>query len=83
MYTHIYLHACIHTCVCYTGTDCSQNNLLHLASQHGLTALAQYLTTLPGASQAVCQPNEQGLTPVDVAREKGYEKIVEVFSSIW
>lgn len=58
-----------------------QTTLLHLASHHNLMSLARHLVTLPGVHLALYLPDEQGFTPMDVARNVGNMDIMKLFTA--
>ncbi|XP_048360255.1 rho guanine nucleotide exchange factor 28 isoform X2 [Sphaerodactylus townsendi] len=69
-----------------TGT-CSQDEskhketLLHLAMRLGLVKLSQFLLSLPGGTDAVTLPNEDGSTPLDLALQNGHASLVEIIKA--
>ncbi|XP_072848742.2 rho guanine nucleotide exchange factor 28 isoform X2 [Pogona vitticeps] len=57
-----------------------KETLLHLSMRLGLVKLSQYLFFQPGGPEAVTLPNEDGLTPLDLALQNGHDRLVEIFS---
>ena len=49
---------------------------LHFSAKYKLTQLFSHLLTFPGVLQALGTPNEQGLLPLDLAKESGCEEIM-------
>ena len=68
MYTHTHTHTA------------PQTTLLHLASTHHLISLAKHLITIPRVDSLLCLPNEEGFTPVEIARNKGNEEMLKVLT---
>ena len=65
----------------HTDTDCKhKETLLHFAARHGLNSLSQHLLSLPGSSEAVLLPNEQGQLPIDIAKEQGNEGLTQLLT---
>ncbi|XP_015269071.1 PREDICTED: rho guanine nucleotide exchange factor 28 [Gekko japonicus] len=66
--------------------NCSQDEskhketLLHLAMRLGLVELSQFLLSLPGGTDAVILPNEDGSTPLDLALQNGHSSLVEIIT---
>lgn len=64
-------------------SDCEpRETLLHFAARHGLNSFAQHLLSLPGSSIASLLPNQDGHIPVQIAREKSNEGLVELLT-LW
>jgi hypothetical protein len=57
-----------------------QSTLLHLASRHNLESLAKHVVTLPQVDLALCLPDEQGFTPLDIARDVGNLEILKLLT---
>ncbi|XP_042304394.1 rho guanine nucleotide exchange factor 28 isoform X3 [Sceloporus undulatus] len=57
-----------------------KETLLHLTMGLGLVKLSQFLYFQPGGAVAVILPNEDGLTPLDLALQNGHLRLVEIFS---
>ncbi|XP_028313645.1 rho guanine nucleotide exchange factor 28-like isoform X3 [Gouania willdenowi] len=53
---------------------------LHLAVRWGLCRLAELLLCQPGGLMAVSLPNEEGVTPLQLAHETGNSEILELLS---
>lgn len=53
---------------------------LHLAVRWGLYRLAELLLCQPGGLMAVNMPNEEGLTPLQLAQTVGNAKLLELLN---
>nr|XP_056704998.1 rho guanine nucleotide exchange factor 28 [Euleptes europaea] len=66
--------------------NCSQDEskpketLLHLAMRLGLVKLSQFLLSMPGGTDAVILPNEDGSTPLELALQNGHFSLVDIIS---
>uniref|UniRef100_A0ACB8EQ38 Uncharacterized protein n=1 Tax=Sphaerodactylus townsendi TaxID=933632 RepID=A0ACB8EQ38_9SAUR len=47
----------------------------------GLVKLSQFLLSLPGGTDAVTLPNEDGSTPLDLALQNGHASLVEIIKA--
>uniref|UniRef100_A0A674J0B5 Rho guanine nucleotide exchange factor 28 n=1 Tax=Terrapene triunguis TaxID=2587831 RepID=A0A674J0B5_9SAUR len=56
-----------------------KETLLHLTVRLGLVKLSQFLLSQPGGPLALALPNEAGATPLDLASQNGYSRLVEIF----
>ncbi|XP_076995586.1 rho guanine nucleotide exchange factor 28 isoform X2 [Tamandua tetradactyla] len=54
-----------------------RESLLHLAVRWGLVKLSRFLLCLPGGAQALALPNEEGVTPLDLAPPAGHPTLAE------
>ncbi|XP_028913681.1 rho guanine nucleotide exchange factor 28 isoform X1 [Ornithorhynchus anatinus] len=57
-----------------------KESLLHLTIRWGLVKFFQFLLGLPGGSEALALPNEEGVTPLDLALQLGHSHLVEVIT---
>ncbi|XP_038621375.1 rho guanine nucleotide exchange factor 28 [Tachyglossus aculeatus] len=57
-----------------------KESLLHLTIRWGLVKFFQFLLGLPGGSEALALPNEEGVTPMDLALQLGHSCLVEVIT---
>lgn len=57
-----------------------RESLLHLAVRWGLYRLAELLLCQPGGLMAVSLPNEEGVTPLQLARASGDAKLLELLT---
>ncbi|XP_078420144.1 rho guanine nucleotide exchange factor 28 isoform X3 [Cetorhinus maximus] len=56
--------------------------LLHVSVRLGLYKFSQFLLCKPGGIQAIMVPNEEGVTPVDLALENRMQCLAEFFKDI-
>ncbi|XP_029915546.1 rho guanine nucleotide exchange factor 28-like [Myripristis murdjan] len=65
----------------HSGEECSsRESPLHLAVRWGLCRLAELLLCQPGGLMAVSLPNEEGVTPLQLARETGNTELLELLT---
>ncbi|XP_077378766.1 rho guanine nucleotide exchange factor 28-like isoform X2 [Festucalex cinctus] len=61
--------------------DCSpKESLLHLAVRWGLCRLAELLLCQPGGLLAISLPNEEGVTPLQLAHSSGNRELLELLT---
>ncbi|XP_077988756.1 rho guanine nucleotide exchange factor 28-like isoform X2 [Glandiceps talaboti] len=56
-----------------------RETLLHFATREGLTHFASLLLNKPGGDVALCLPNKNSDLPMDLARERGLDTLMETF----
>ncbi|XP_072372192.1 rho guanine nucleotide exchange factor 28 isoform X3 [Scyliorhinus torazame] len=56
--------------------------LLHVSVRLGLYKFSQFLLCKPGGIQAVMMPNEEGITPIDLALQNRMHCLAEIFKDI-
>ncbi|CAK6978516.1 A-kinase anchor protein 13 isoform X2 [Scomber scombrus] len=62
-------------------SQCQQySSLLHLAAGHGLRTVASFLLQQPGGREALRQTNAQGQTPACLAKTRGHQQLLELFT---
>ncbi|XP_067885641.1 rho guanine nucleotide exchange factor 28 isoform X2 [Heterodontus francisci] len=59
-----------------------RETLLHVSVRFGLHKFSQFLLCKSGGIQAVMVPNEEGMTPVDLALQNGMQDLAEVFKDL-
>ncbi|TRY82590.1 hypothetical protein DNTS_030589 [Danionella cerebrum] len=59
-----------------------QETLLHFAARRGLLKVASFLLQQPGAREALCLCNKQGLTPELIAANRGHTMLVQLFRQV-
>uniref|UniRef100_A0A8D2IWC0 Rho guanine nucleotide exchange factor 28 n=1 Tax=Varanus komodoensis TaxID=61221 RepID=A0A8D2IWC0_VARKO len=57
-----------------------KETILHLTMRFGLVQLSQFLLFQPGGTIAITLPNEDGLTPLDLALQNGHFRLADIFS---
>ncbi|XP_060617656.2 rho guanine nucleotide exchange factor 28 isoform X1 [Anolis sagrei] len=57
-----------------------RETLLHLSMRLGLVEFSQFLFFQPGGTVAFTLPNEDGLTPWELALQNGHLRLAEIFS---
>ncbi|XP_023814687.1 rho guanine nucleotide exchange factor 28 isoform X2 [Oryzias latipes] len=63
----------------HSGNDCSpRESPLHLAVRWGLYRLAELLLCQPGGLMAVNLPNEEGVTPLQLAQKAGSTQLLKL-----
>ncbi|XP_015194701.2 rho guanine nucleotide exchange factor 28 isoform X2 [Lepisosteus oculatus] len=58
-----------------------RESLLHLAVRLGLIRLSQFLLCQPGGLMALSLPNEEGVTPLQLANQSGHQALVELLTN--
>ncbi|MBN3320922.1 ARG28 factor, partial [Atractosteus spatula] len=58
-----------------------RESLLHLAVRLGLISLSQFLLCQPGGLMALSLPNEEGVTPLQLAKQSGHQALVELLTN--
>ncbi|XP_029910505.1 A-kinase anchor protein 13 isoform X2 [Myripristis murdjan] len=62
-------------------SQCQQQpTLLHLAASHGLKRVASFLLKQPGGREALRKTDAHGQTPVCLAKSKGHQHLLELFT---
>ncbi|XP_069793269.1 rho guanine nucleotide exchange factor 28 isoform X3 [Narcine bancroftii] len=59
-----------------------KETLLHISVRLGLYKFSQTLLCKPGGIQAVLVPNEEGVTPLDLAVQNGMQHLAEYFKDL-
>ncbi|KAM7396128.1 hypothetical protein PAMP_019196 [Pampus punctatissimus] len=63
------------------SAQCQQHSsLLHLAAAHGLKTVASFLLQQPGGREALRQTDAQGQTPACLAKTRGHQQLLELFT---
>ncbi|XP_035813229.2 A-kinase anchor protein 13-like isoform X3 [Amphiprion ocellaris] len=66
---------------CPVVSQCQQlSSLMHLAASHGLKTVALFLLQQPGGKEALKRTNTQGQTPACLAKTRGHQLLVELFT---
>ncbi|XP_044213273.1 A-kinase anchor protein 13 isoform X1 [Thunnus albacares] len=66
---------------CSAQSQCQQHSsLLHLAAGHGLRTVASFLLQQPGGRDALRRTNAQGQTPACLAKTRGHQQLLELFT---
>lgn len=75
----VYTICCSHrSCFCFVLLGI-ETTLLHLSAHLGFSQFASFLMEHPGASQALEIQDKNGKLPLDIAKDKGLEILVDVF----
>uniref|UniRef100_A0A667WGI8 Uncharacterized protein n=1 Tax=Myripristis murdjan TaxID=586833 RepID=A0A667WGI8_9TELE len=78
---HSLVLALKHLSLLYKWTSCQQQpTLLHLAASHGLKRVASFLLKQPGGREALRKTDAHGQTPVCLAKSKGHQHLLELFT---
>uniref|UniRef100_UPI00398E767C rho guanine nucleotide exchange factor 28 n=1 Tax=Pristiophorus japonicus TaxID=55135 RepID=UPI00398E767C len=59
-----------------------RETLLHASVRLGLNKFSQFLLCKPGGIQAALVPNEEGITPADLALQNGMQYLAECFKDL-
>ncbi|XP_039665953.1 A-kinase anchor protein 13 isoform X4 [Perca fluviatilis] len=66
---------------CTGRSQCQQlSSLLHVAASHGLRTVAALVLQQPGGREALRTPDAQGQTAAAVARSRGHQQLLQLFT---